>query len=73
MRVAGEDLTGWLKYHNSINDAVADLGDDIGQAFTGFQKYLYQGVAQSAEPARGLHLPEVEVRIFAHRGGETSL
>jgi len=34
-----------LKYHNSINDAVADLGADIGQAFAGFQKFLYQGVA----------------------------
>ena len=34
-----------LKYHNSINDAVADLGTDIGQAFAGFQKYLYQDVA----------------------------
>ena len=34
-----------LRYHNSINDAVADLGEDIGEAFTGFQKYLYQGVA----------------------------
>ncbi len=34
-----------LKYHNSINDAVADLGSDIGEAFAGFQKYLYQDVA----------------------------
>jgi type I restriction enzyme, R subunit len=34
-----------LRYNNSINDAVADLGEDIGEAFTGFQKYLYQGVA----------------------------
>ena len=34
-----------LRYHNSINDAVADLGEDIGEAFTGFQKFLYQGVA----------------------------
>jgi type I restriction enzyme, R subunit len=37
-----------LKYHNSIADAVADLGSavDIRKAFTGFQKYLYQeGVA----------------------------
>ncbi len=37
-----------LKYHNSIADAVADLGsaDDIRKTFTGFQKYLYQeGVA----------------------------
>jgi type I restriction enzyme R subunit len=33
-----------LKYHNSIADAVADLGkpDEIGRAFTDFQKYLYQ-------------------------------
>lgn len=34
-----------LKYHNSIKDAVADLGSDIGLAFAGFQKYLYQEVA----------------------------
>jgi type I restriction enzyme, R subunit len=31
-----------LKYHNSISDAVADLGNDINQAFVGFQKFLYQ-------------------------------
>ncbi|MBB5330076.1 EcoAI/FtnUII family type I restriction enzme subunit R [Tunturiibacter gelidoferens] len=33
-----------LKYHNSISDALADLGtaEDIGQVFTGFQQYLYQ-------------------------------
>jgi len=33
-----------LKYHNSISDAVADLGapEEIGKAFSGFQKYLYQ-------------------------------
>ena len=33
-----------LKYHDSISDAVADLGrpDEIGRVFTGFQKYLYQ-------------------------------
>jgi type I restriction enzyme, R subunit len=36
-----------LKYHNSIADAVADLGSaaDIRNAFTGFQKYLYQSAA----------------------------
>jgi type I restriction enzyme R subunit len=34
-----------LKYHNSIADAVADLGTDVGKAFAGFQKYLYQDVA----------------------------
>ena len=33
-----------LKYHNSITDAVADLGrpEEIGQVFAGFQKSLYQ-------------------------------
>ncbi len=35
-----------LKYHDSIPDAVADLGGDIAQIrnlFSGFQRYLYQG------------------------------
>ncbi len=33
-----------LKYHDSIADAVADLGkpEDISKVFAGFQKYLYQ-------------------------------
>jgi type I restriction enzyme R subunit len=33
-----------LKYHDSIADAVADLGrpDEIGKTFAGFQQYLYQ-------------------------------
>jgi type I restriction enzyme R subunit len=33
-----------LRYHNSIADAVADLGkaEDIRRTFAGFQKYLYQ-------------------------------
>jgi len=34
-----------LKYHNSLADAVADLGgrpEEINKAFTGFQQYLYQ-------------------------------
>jgi len=34
-----------LKYHDSIPDAVADLGqrpDEIGQVFAGFQRFLYQ-------------------------------
>jgi hypothetical protein len=34
-----------LRYHNSINDAVANLGEDIGEAFTGFQRFLYSSVA----------------------------
>jgi type I restriction enzyme R subunit len=33
-----------LRYHDSISDAVADLGnpEEIGRIFAGFQKYLYQ-------------------------------
>ena len=33
-----------LKYHDSIADAVADLGkpEEIGRVFSGFQKYLYE-------------------------------
>ena len=33
-----------LRYHNSIEDAVADLGSNVGKAFAGFQKQLYQDV-----------------------------
>lgn len=38
-----------LKYHNSLADAVADLGDavEISKIFSGFQKYLYQPNALS--------------------------
>ena len=33
-----------LQYHDSIADAIADLGkpEEIGKVFAGFQKYLYQ-------------------------------
>lgn len=37
-----------LKYHNSLTDAVADLGgrpEEINKAFVGFQQYLYQQTA----------------------------
>ncbi len=36
-----------LRYHDSIADAVADLGrpEQIGHIFAGFQKYLYQAAA----------------------------
>jgi type I restriction enzyme R subunit len=36
-----------LKYRDSLADAVADLGkpEEIGQAFAGFQKYLYEKVS----------------------------
>ena len=36
-----------LRYHGSISDAVADLGDpeDISNAFIGFQKFLYTETA----------------------------
>lgn len=39
-----------LKYHDSIADAVADLGrpEEIGKVFNGFQKYLYQNPAPSS-------------------------
>lgn len=38
-----------LKYHDSLADAVADLGkpEEIGQVFAGFQKYLYQESASA--------------------------
>lgn len=37
-----------LKYHDSLPDAIADLGgqpEEINKAFVGFQKYLYQQTA----------------------------
>jgi type I restriction enzyme R subunit len=36
-----------LKYHDSISDAVADLGnpEEINTVFSSFQKYLYQQAA----------------------------
>ena len=36
-----------LKYHNSLADAVADLGrpEEISRVFAGFQKFLYQQAA----------------------------
>jgi type I restriction enzyme R subunit len=42
-----------LKYHDSIMDAVADLGkpEEIGKVFTGFQKHLYQESAIRATGA----------------------
>jgi type I restriction enzyme R subunit len=45
-----------LKYHDSIPDAVADLGkpDEIGKVFSGFQRYLYAAriARKPAENAR---------------------
>jgi type I restriction enzyme R subunit len=47
--LAQEKLTPLLrlKYNNAIADAVADLGkpEEIGNVFTGFQKYLYNQAA----------------------------
>ncbi len=42
-----------LKYHDSIADAVADLGrpEEIGTVFSGFQKYLYQQAGALLNPA----------------------
>jgi type I restriction enzyme R subunit len=31
-----------LKYGDSIQDAIAQVGPNIGEVFTGFQKYLYE-------------------------------
>lgn len=33
-----------LRYHDSVSDAVADLGkpEQISKVFAGFQKYLYE-------------------------------
>ena len=41
-----------LKYHDSIADAVADLGkpDEIGKVFSGFQRYLYEETTASRHP-----------------------
>ena len=38
-----------LKYHDSMADAVTDLGkpEEIGRVFAGFQKYLYQPSAMA--------------------------
>ncbi len=38
-----------LKYHDSIADAIADLGrpEDINRVFVGFQKYLYESGSPS--------------------------
>jgi type I restriction enzyme R subunit len=43
-----------LKYHNSIADAVADLGkpEEIGRVFAGFQRYLYEKPIFRAQPVR---------------------
>jgi type I restriction enzyme R subunit len=47
--LAQEKLTPLLrlKYHDSLADAVADLGrpEEIGRVFAGFQKFLYQKAA----------------------------
>jgi len=47
--LAQEKLTPLLRlqYHDSIADAVADLGkpEEIGAVFAGFQKFLYQEAA----------------------------
>jgi len=44
-----------LKYHDSIADAVADLGNpnEIGKVFAGFQKYLYAVGASAVRDGSG--------------------
>ena len=43
-----------LKYHDSIADAVAELGrpDEIGRVFAGFQRYLYDKATILHQPNR---------------------
>ena len=43
-----------LKYHNSIADAVADLGkpEEIGKLFAGFQQFLYAKGVTRQQPGR---------------------
>jgi len=44
-----------LKYRDSIPDAIADLGQspaEIGRAFAGFQRYLYQQQTENSSLAR---------------------
>ena len=36
-----------LRYHNSTQDTVADLGSDVGKSFAGFQRYLYQDAGRA--------------------------
>ena len=45
-----------LQYHDSIADAVADLGkpDEIGRVFSGLQKYLYEQAAAWAPRLPGV-------------------
>jgi hypothetical protein len=63
-----------LKYHNSIADAVADLGrpDEIGRVFSGFQKYLYQQQAVARMNRRNVadglqRRPAISQRFIASR------
>jgi len=53
-----------LRYHGSLADAVDDLGkpEEIGKAFVGFQKYLYQ----EAATIRSSPLPDIVPQKF-HR------
>jgi type I restriction enzyme R subunit len=43
-----------LKYHDSITDAIADLGkpEEIGRVFAGFQRYLYEKGFGVQNPSR---------------------
>jgi hypothetical protein len=48
-----------LRYHNSIADAVADLGraEDIGKVFSSFQKYLYEQQAAAWQASMQIEHP----------------
>lgn len=55
-----------LKYHNSIADAVAELGrpEEIGRVFAGFQKYLYQQQAPRDQHRRPPPVPYLRFIVW---------
>lgn len=46
-----------LKYHDSIADAVKDLGEDIGVVFGGFQRHLYEETRSDAKATEARQEP----------------
>jgi len=56
-----------LKYRDSIPNAVADLGEPetISEAFSGFQKFLFEPAAWGDSPALGPHKSVIRIQIPA--------
>ena len=69
-----------LKYHNSIADALVNLGraEEIGQVFAGFQKYLYQqqsgaSVIKCCYAATGMYMTAAAAVLRKSANARTSL